>query len=422
MNSTINHERLLERFLRYVRIDTTAREGQTVYPSSPGQLELGADAAKTSCRRWAWPTRVQTRDGDRAGHAAGERRLTRCRWWRSTRMSTPRPRPPAPACGRRSSATTAAATFALPASPHAVIRVADNPELASARRAHAHHDRRHDAAGRRRQGGRGRDHGDRGASGRASARSSTARCGSASPATKRSATASITSTWRSWAPTVCYTLDGQGSRRDRRRNVFGRPGDRHGPRRQHSSVDRQGADGQRGARGGRLRRQPAARDAGAGDDRGIARAFCIPITSKGAWPKCSCGFCCAISRRRELARAGRAAATDGRSDCQARLSRRGDRRADHAAVSQHGRGAGPRAAGRGVRRCARSSGLGARRGGRSSAAAPTARGSPSWACRRPTSRPASTIRTRRWNGPAWRKWARRSKCSSSWCRSGPTER
>jgi tripeptide aminopeptidase len=34
-------QRLLERFLRYVRIDTTAREGADVYPSSPGQLELG---------------------------------------------------------------------------------------------------------------------------------------------------------------------------------------------------------------------------------------------------------------------------------------------------------------------------------------------------------------------------------------------
>lgn len=33
--------RLLERFLRYVRVDTTAREGANVYPSSPGQLELG---------------------------------------------------------------------------------------------------------------------------------------------------------------------------------------------------------------------------------------------------------------------------------------------------------------------------------------------------------------------------------------------
>lgn len=37
----IDKERLLERFLQYVRIDTTAREGQATYPSSPGQLELG---------------------------------------------------------------------------------------------------------------------------------------------------------------------------------------------------------------------------------------------------------------------------------------------------------------------------------------------------------------------------------------------
>lgn len=37
----INDQRLLERFLRYVRIDTTAREGQPTYPSSPGQLVLG---------------------------------------------------------------------------------------------------------------------------------------------------------------------------------------------------------------------------------------------------------------------------------------------------------------------------------------------------------------------------------------------
>jgi tripeptide aminopeptidase len=37
----IDQERLLQRFLRYVRVDTTAREGQTTYPSSPGQLVLG---------------------------------------------------------------------------------------------------------------------------------------------------------------------------------------------------------------------------------------------------------------------------------------------------------------------------------------------------------------------------------------------
>ena len=37
----MNRQRLLERFLRYVRIDTTARADAEVYPSSPGQLEFG---------------------------------------------------------------------------------------------------------------------------------------------------------------------------------------------------------------------------------------------------------------------------------------------------------------------------------------------------------------------------------------------
>jgi tripeptide aminopeptidase len=37
----IDQERLLKRFLSYVQIDTTARDGQPHYPSSPGQLELG---------------------------------------------------------------------------------------------------------------------------------------------------------------------------------------------------------------------------------------------------------------------------------------------------------------------------------------------------------------------------------------------
>ena len=37
----MNEQRLLERFLRYVQIDTTACEGATEYPSSPGQWDLG---------------------------------------------------------------------------------------------------------------------------------------------------------------------------------------------------------------------------------------------------------------------------------------------------------------------------------------------------------------------------------------------
>ena len=38
----VHRERLLERFLRYVCVDTTAVDGADTYPSSPGQLTLGA--------------------------------------------------------------------------------------------------------------------------------------------------------------------------------------------------------------------------------------------------------------------------------------------------------------------------------------------------------------------------------------------
>ncbi len=37
----VDQQRLLQRFLKYVRVDTTAREGASTYPSSSGQLELG---------------------------------------------------------------------------------------------------------------------------------------------------------------------------------------------------------------------------------------------------------------------------------------------------------------------------------------------------------------------------------------------
>lgn len=40
-SATINAARLLDRFLRYVRVDTTAGKPGGAYPSSPGQLELG---------------------------------------------------------------------------------------------------------------------------------------------------------------------------------------------------------------------------------------------------------------------------------------------------------------------------------------------------------------------------------------------
>ena len=37
----MNRQRLLQNFLRYVQVDTTAREGADTYPSSPGQFVLG---------------------------------------------------------------------------------------------------------------------------------------------------------------------------------------------------------------------------------------------------------------------------------------------------------------------------------------------------------------------------------------------
>ena len=37
-------------------------------------------------------------------------------------------------------------------------------------------------------------------------------------------------------------------------------------------------------------------------------------------------------------------------------------------------------------------------------------GLPNWACRRRISRPASTTPIRRWNGPAWKRWCRPRKC------------
>ncbi|MCA9158850.1 MAG: peptidase T, partial [Planctomycetales bacterium] len=40
-SAPINADRLLERFLRYVQIDTTADADNLEYPSSPGQMALG---------------------------------------------------------------------------------------------------------------------------------------------------------------------------------------------------------------------------------------------------------------------------------------------------------------------------------------------------------------------------------------------
>ncbi len=46
MPAKINRQRLLDRFLRYVKVDTTAVDDAGVYPSSPGQMELGKTIAE----------------------------------------------------------------------------------------------------------------------------------------------------------------------------------------------------------------------------------------------------------------------------------------------------------------------------------------------------------------------------------------
>ena len=41
VSMNVNRQRLLNRFLQYVAIDTTANENTDEYPSSPGQMEIG---------------------------------------------------------------------------------------------------------------------------------------------------------------------------------------------------------------------------------------------------------------------------------------------------------------------------------------------------------------------------------------------
>jgi len=126
----INRERLLERFLRYVRIDTTAIEGATSYPSSPGQLELGA---------------LLVQELHAAGiHNAAQDAHGIVTAFISARQSTT----PIVAFNAHldtSPETTGAnvqpqvvanyggGDLVLPANPQRVIRVADNPELESLR-------------------------------------------------------------------------------------------------------------------------------------------------------------------------------------------------------------------------------------------------------------------------------------------------
>ena len=107
----MNRDRLLQRFLRYVQIDTTARPEAEGYPSSPGQLELGR-LCSASFRPWALPTPDRTstascwpRSRPAKGTAPlakqGRRRGLPPRPLPCAPISTPRRRPAGPASVRR---------------------------------------------------------------------------------------------------------------------------------------------------------------------------------------------------------------------------------------------------------------------------------------------------------------------------------
>ena len=260
----MNRDRLLQRFLRYVQIDTTAGPDAATYPSSAGPTGVGAAAAWRAsgdghCRRPAEPARH--RDGDRSGlkrRKGDSPHLREAASGRPGKWGCPLSGPTVALCSHldTSPETTGAGIrpqvienypggdIVLPGDPSRVIRVADNPELDSLR-------------------------------GRTLITSDgTTLLG----ADDKAGVAIImeTAAWLVEHPEIphgplriCFTCDeeiGHGvdklesegdrrrgllharrprQRRDRRGDVFGRPGGGDGPRREHPSVDRQGTDDQR---------------------------------------------------------------------------------------------------------------------------------------------------------------------------------
>ena len=95
----MNSQRLLERFLRYVQIDTTARDEVDRYPSSPGQLDLGkllAEELRVEHRRCpAGRVGNRARNGPRNHRSSCSNHRTLPPIW------TPRRKRPGRVCGRR---------------------------------------------------------------------------------------------------------------------------------------------------------------------------------------------------------------------------------------------------------------------------------------------------------------------------------
>ena len=277
-------ETLLDRFCRYVRIDTQADEKADHLPQLAGPAR-----ARPAARRGAAGAGPARRRAGRARHRPGHRP-------RHRRRTPPRPSPGSPtSIPRRKRAATTSSRSSTRNYDGGDIVLPGDPTQGDPRRRQSgagraqgqddHHHRRHDAARRRRQGRRRRHHGG----GRAPAgppgdparpdprllhlrRGDRPRRRSRRPeearrrasATRSTAAAPARSTARPSPPTwPSVTIT----------------------RRQHPPVDRQGAHGQRGAPGRPVPRPAAAHGAVAGDDRRTARASCTRTASRAASPR-----------------------------------------------------------------------------------------------------------------------------------------
>ncbi len=257
-------ESLLDRFCRYVRIDTQADESARTYPSSPGQLELGR-LLTSELQALGLRDAVQDEHGIVLATVPATRRPHGpVIAWIAHLDTSPETsgRGVKPIVHRN----YAGDDIVLPGDPSKVIRVAANPELAqmhgktlvttdgttllgaddkagvaiimeAAAHLAAHPEIPHGPVRIcftcDEEIGRGVDHLDLGKLG----------------------------------AHVGYTLDGGGAGEIDVRDVFRGPRRRHHHRRQHPSGHRQGTHGQRGAHRRRISRPAAVGDACAGDDR-----------------------------------------------------------------------------------------------------------------------------------------------------------
>jgi tripeptide aminopeptidase len=122
----MNRQRLLQNFLRYVQVDTTAREGADTYPSSPGQFVLGkmlVDQLRAMGIEGAWQDEHGVVLATVPGNVPGAPTIA----W-SAHLDTS---PDTTGAGVKPQVIDhyPGGDIRLPGNPDLVIRVSENPEL-----------------------------------------------------------------------------------------------------------------------------------------------------------------------------------------------------------------------------------------------------------------------------------------------------